>query len=45
MVSEALGAFGCLLIFAQSAEQGKLEAEIESDALRAAFERLADDGK
>ena len=43
VVSEALGAFGCLLVFAQSAQQGKLEAEIEADALRAAFaERLAE---
>ena len=37
IVSEALGAFGCLLIFAQSASQAKLEKEIEADDLRAAF--------
>ena len=37
IVSEALGAFGCVLIFAQSAAQSKLQAEMEADELRAAF--------
>lgn len=43
LVSEALGTFGCLLIFVQSAAQAKLEAELEADDLRAALaERLAE---
>lgn len=36
-ISEALGAVGIAFVFAQSAVQSKLEADIERDELRAAF--------
>jgi hypothetical protein len=37
VVSEALGALGCAIIFVQAAAQQRVEAEREADALRAAF--------
>lgn len=36
-VSEALGVFSCLIVFAQSAAQNRVDAEAAEDALRAAF--------
>lgn len=37
VVSEALGAIGCVIILVQSALQARIEAQIEEDELRAAF--------
>lgn len=36
-ISEAFGVFGCLVVFAQSAAQNRVDSEMEQDALRAAF--------